>query len=74
MYVLLDTGDMTEIAITEARGRLASIIDSDQLSRLLEDCDELAGIRAADAAWEETERLSETPIPWEDVKRDLGLA
>jgi prevent-host-death family protein len=95
MYVLLYTGDMTEIAITDARGRLASIIDaarhepvyltrrnrpvaaiidSDQLSRLLEDSDELADIRAVDAAWEETERLSETPIPWEDVKRDLGLA
>lgn len=34
---------------------------------------ELAHIRAVDAAWEETERLGETPVPWEDVKRDLGL-
>ena len=93
-YVLLYSGGMTEIAITDARGRLASIIDTarrgpvyltrrnrpvaaiidaDQLSQLLEDADELADIRAVDAAWEETERLGETPIPWEDVKRDLGL-
>ena len=95
MYVLLYTGEMTEIAITEARGRLASIIDrarhepvyltrrnrpvaaiidTDLLSRLFEDAEELADIRAVDAAWEETERLGETSIPWEDVKRDLGLS
>ena len=95
MYVLLYTGHMDEIAITDARGRLASIIDSarhqpvyltrrnrpvaaiidtNQLNRLIEDAEELADIRAVDAAWEETERLGETPIPWEDVKRDLGLS
>ena len=94
MYVLRYTGDMTEVAITDARGRLASIIDSAQrepvyltrrnrpvaaiidtnlLAKLMEDADELADIRAVDAAWEETERLGETPVPWEDVKRDLGL-
>lgn len=88
MYVLLYTGVMTEVAITDERGRLASIIDAarrepvyltrrnrpvaaiidtDQLSRLLEDAEELADIRAVDAAWEETERLGETPISWEDV-------
>lgn len=86
---------MTEIPITDARGRLASIIDTahrgpvyltrrnravaaiidvDELHQLIEDADELADIRAVDAAWEETERLGEAPIPWEDVKRDLGLS
>lgn len=85
---------MSEVAISDARGRLASIIDearkepvyltrrnrpvaavvdSAVLERLLEDAEELADIRAVDEAWEETERLQETPIPWEDVKRDLGL-
>lgn len=85
---------MSEVAITEARGRLASIIDearvepvyltrrnrpvaavidSDQLERLLEDAEELADIRAVDAAWEETERLNEVAVPWDEVKRDLGL-
>ncbi len=95
MYVLAYSFDMHEVAITEARGRLASIIDTarsepvfltrrnravaaiidaDQLRQLLEDADELADIRAVDAAWEETERLGETPVPWEEVKRDLGLS
>jgi len=85
---------MSQVAITDARGHLAAIIDDArtepvyltrrnrpvaavvdiaQLEQLLEDAEELADIRAVDAAWEETERLSETPVPWEDVKRDLGL-
>ncbi|MBQ3360251.1 MAG: type II toxin-antitoxin system Phd/YefM family antitoxin [Microbacterium sp.] len=85
---------MSEIAITEARGRLASIVDEartapvyltrrrrpvaavvdpSQLAQLLEDAEELADIRAVDAAWEETQRLDETPIPWDEVKRELGL-
>lgn len=86
---------MAEVPITDARGRLASIIDSaraepvyltrrsravaaivdaEQLKSLIEDAEELADIRALDAAGEETNRLEEIPIPWEDVKRDLGLA
>jgi prevent-host-death family protein len=85
---------MSHVAISEARGKLASIIDearsepvyltrrnrpvaavidSEQLERLLEDAEELADIRAVDAAWEETGSLDETAVPWEDVKRDLGL-
>ena len=87
--------EMIEVATTDARGRLASIIDAakrepvyltrrnrpaaaiidtDQLNKLIEDSDELADIRAVDAAWEATERLGEKPIPWEEVKRDLGLS
>lgn len=85
---------MSQVAITEARGRLASIIDearaepvyltrrnrpiaavvdAGQLAQLLEDAEELADIRTVDAAWDETEKLGETPVPWDDVKRDLGL-
>ena len=88
-------GLMSQIAISEARARLSSlideshsapvyltrreravaaIVDADQLKQLLEAAEELADIRAVDAAWEETERLRETPIPWEDVKRELGLS
>jgi prevent-host-death family protein len=85
---------MSQVAITDARGRLAAIVDEARtapvyltrrdrpvaavvdaglLEQLLEDAEELADIRAVDAAWEESERLGETPVPWEDVKRDLGL-
>ena len=85
---------MSHLAITEARGRLAAVVDdarhepvyltrrnrpvvavvdAEVFARMLEDAEELADIRAVDASWEETKRLGETPIPWEDVKRDLGL-
>lgn len=86
---------MSHVAITEARGRLASIVDDARdapvyltrrdrpvvavvdaglLAQLLEDAEELADIRAVDAAWEETQQLEETPIPWDEVKRELGLS
>lgn len=52
---------------------VAAVVDVDELRRLQDDAEELADIRAVDAAWEETERLNEAPVPWEDVKRDLGL-
>lgn len=86
---------MSEIAITEARGKLgalvdaahrepvyltrrdravAAIVDAEVLRELMDAAEELADIRAVDEAWAETERLNEVPIPWEDVKRDLGLA
>lgn len=85
---------MTEVPITEARGRLsaiadqarrepvyltrrnqrvAAVVEAEYLARLLADAEELADIQAVDAAWDETERLAETPIPWEEVKNDLGL-
>lgn len=85
---------MHEIAITEARAQLstlvdaardepvyltrrnhavAAIVDSRQLEQLLEDAEELADIRAVDAAWAETAELGEVPIPWDEVKKDLGL-
>lgn len=85
---------MSQIAITEARSKLASIVDearahpvyltrrdrpivavvdADHLARLIEDAEELADIRAVDVAWDETRELEETPIPWDEVKRELGL-
>ncbi len=60
--------------LTRRNRPVAAVVDSQQLEQLLADAEELADIRAVDAAWEETERLKETAIPWEDVKRELGLA
>lgn len=86
---------MKQIAITEARAQLstlvdasrdepvyltrrntavAAIVDTKVLEQLLEDAEELADIRAVDEAWAETAELNESPIPWDEVKRELGLA
>lgn len=86
---------MSSLAITEARSKLASVVDdarrepvyltrrnrpvvavvdAEMFAQMVADLDELDDIRAVDAAWDETHRLGETPIPWQDAKRDLGLA
>ena len=59
--------------LTRRNRKVAAIVDADQLERLRADADELADIRAVDTAWQDAEQLNETPIPWDDVKRDLGL-
>jgi prevent-host-death family protein len=88
---------MSELTVTEARARLAdvvdearvahdpvfltrrgrrvaAVIDAEQLDELLEAAEDLADIRAAAAARAEMAESGEGPIPWEQVKADLGLA
>ncbi len=49
------------------------MIDADDLDELLELAEDMADIRAAEAAREETRATGDAPIPWEQVKADLGL-
>lgn len=88
---------MTELTVSEARARLADVvdeartthapvymtrrgrrvaalIDADDLDRLIAMAEDLADLRAAAQAREEMQRTGEEPIPWEQVKADLGLA
>lgn len=87
---------MTEMTVTEARARLAdvvdaaridhdpiyltrrgrrvaAVIDAADLDRLIEAAEDLADIESARAARQELKEGA-APIPWEDVKADLGLA
>jgi len=58
----------------ERRGRrVAAVIDAGELDRLLELAEDMADIRAAEEAREEMRLTGETPVPWEQVKADLGL-
>lgn len=54
--------------------RVAAVIDADDLDRILELAEDMADVRAAEAAREEMRATGEAPIPWEQVKADLGLA
>lgn len=54
--------------------RVAAVIDADDLDRLYELAEDMADIRAAEEARAEMKATGETPIPWEEVKKDLGLA
>jgi prevent-host-death family protein len=53
--------------------RVAAVIDADDLDRLLELAEDMADIRAAEAARTELAQTGATPIPWAEVKADLGL-
>ena len=58
----------------ERRGRrIAAVIDADDLDEVLQLAEDMADIRAAEAARAEMRATGETPIPWEQVRADLGL-
>ena len=54
--------------------RVAAVIDADDLERLIELAEDMADIRAAEESREEMRRTQIEPIPWDQVKADLGLA
>lgn len=53
--------------------RVAAVIDAGDLDRLIELAEDMADIRAAAAARADMRATGEAPIPWEQVKADLGL-
>jgi len=53
--------------------RVAAVIDADDLERLIELAEDMVDIRAAEEAREEMRLTQSEPIPWEQVKADLGL-
>ena len=63
----------TPVFLTRRGRRVAAVIDADDLQRLIEAAEDLADIRAARDAREELDGLGESPIPWAQVKADLGL-
>lgn len=54
--------------------RIAAVIDAEDLDRLLELAEDMVDIRAAEEARAEMQATNATPIPWDEVKADLGLA
>ncbi|TIC89295.1 type II toxin-antitoxin system Phd/YefM family antitoxin [Nocardioides sp. GY 10113] len=75
---LADVIDESRVAhdpvfLTRRGRRVAAIIDADQLESLIEAAEDLADIRAARDARKEID-AGEAPIPWDQVKADLGLA
>lgn len=74
LSALVDDAQREPVYLTRRDRPVAAIIDAVQLRVLLESAEELADIRAVDEAWAESERLGEIPVPWDEVKRDLGLA
>lgn len=61
------------IYLTRHGSRVAAVINSDDLERVLELAEDMSDIQAATAAREEMRATAELPIPWAQVKADLGL-
>lgn len=53
--------------------RVVAVIDADDLDEILALAEDMTDIRAAEAARAEMRDTGEAPIPWEQVKADLGL-
>ena len=61
------------VFLTRRGRRVAAVIDADDLERLIELAEDMADIRAAEQSREEMRRTETEPVPWEQVKADLGL-
>lgn len=53
--------------------RVAAVIDAEVLERIVELAEDALDLQAMHEVRAEMERTGETPIPWEQVKADLGL-
>ena len=53
---------------------MAAIIDADELERLQSLAEDMADILDAEAARQEMRETGAEPVPWAQVKADLGLA
>lgn len=76
---LADVVDQARVAhdpvfLTRRGRRVAAVVDADQLQLLIEAAEDLADLRAAAEARADMAKSGEAPIPWEQVKADLGLA
>ncbi len=62
------------VYVTRRGRRIAAVIDADDLDRVLALAEDMADILAAEQARAEMLATGQAPIPWEEVKADLGLA
>jgi prevent-host-death family protein len=61
------------VYVTRRGQRVAAVIDADDLDRILALAEDMADIRAAAQARAELTATEQTPIPWAEVKAELGL-
>lgn len=65
--------DHDPVYLTRRGRRIAAVIDMDDLALLISAAEDLADLEAVRAARQEMAD-GDSPIPWEQVKVDLGLA
>jgi len=62
------------VYLTRRGRRVAAVVDAGHLEQLIEASEDLADLQAAAAARAEIAEPDKAPIPWEQVKADLGMA
>ena len=70
---VVDIAEREPVFLTKHGQRQAVVLSADQYERMVELVEDAVDLDAADVARAEIENGQPT-IPWEDVKRDLGLA
>lgn len=65
--------DHSPVYLTRRGRRVAAVVDADDLDRVLELAEDMSDILAAAAARAEMQETGEEPVPWQQVKADLGL-
>lgn len=65
--------DHEPVYLTRRGRRVAAVVDVDQMEALISAAEDLEDLRAAAEARAEM-AAGAVPIPWEQVKADLGLA
>ncbi|MDO4665361.1 MAG: type II toxin-antitoxin system Phd/YefM family antitoxin [Actinomycetaceae bacterium] len=60
------------VFLTRRGKRVAAVVEATWLESLIADAEDLADIKAAAAARAEI-AAGQSPIPWEEIKADLGL-
>lgn len=70
---VVETAEREPVFLTKHGRRQAVVLSAVQYDRMLELVEDAEDLAAADEAMAAIEQ-GEPTIPWEDVKRDLGLA
>jgi len=61
------------VSLTRRGRRVAVLVDADDFDRLLERLEDLEDAEAAEAARREMAETGAQPVPWDEVKAELGL-
>lgn len=62
------------VSLMKRGKRVAVVVDADEFDRLVELAEDAEDAQAAEAARREIEETGALPVPWEDVKAELGLS
>ena len=66
--------DHERVYVARRGRRLAVLLSAEDFDRILELAEDMEDVQAAEAARAEMRETGAAPIPWEQVKADLGLA